>query len=205
MCLVSGIKRPVAARDDDACRRDLDNPLLILAQDGLPAADVVAEAALDAVLGVLDDDIGDRLRMGLINRFPHADAGVELIVDLHRADPGAVPTPVALVLDDVAGVLPDPDPEPADLSLDRLDLGAGVDGDVLVPGHLHHLRREDAHGAVVGGERLVELGHMPADGRFAFDEVHVDIVVCKVERCLDAGNPGADDHDVSHGGTSLRV
>ena len=30
--------------------------------DGLPAADIVAEAALDAVLGVLDDDIRDRLR-----------------------------------------------------------------------------------------------------------------------------------------------
>ncbi len=103
-------------------------------------------------------------------------------------------------------MFPDSDAEVPHLALDPLDLGAGMDGDVRVPGHLDHLRREDAHRAVVrGGERLVELGHVPADGRFALDEVDVDVVVGKVERRLDARDPpGADDDDLSHGGTSLR-
>ncbi len=178
---------------------------MILGEDRLPSTDVIAEAALDAVFLVLDDDVRDRLCVGFVDGFPNPDTGVEPVVDLHRTDLGAVPAPVALLLDDVAGMLPDPDLEVADLTGDRFDLRAGVDGNVWMPGHLHHLRREDAHGAVVRRKRLVELGHMPTDARLAFDEVDMDVVAGKVERCLDAGDPGTDDHDVSHGGTSLQV
>ena len=157
------------------------------------------------MLLVLDDDIGDRLGVGFVYGFPDAYTGIEPVVDLHRADMDAVFAPVTLALDDVAGVFPDPDAEAPGLAVDRLDLGACVDGDVRVPAHIHHLWREDAHGAVVCGKRLIELSHMPADGGFALDEVHVDVVAGKVERRLDSGDPGADDDNLSHCDTPRRV
>ncbi|OPX96081.1 MAG: hypothetical protein A4E59_01381 [Syntrophorhabdus sp. PtaB.Bin027] len=36
---------------------------------------------------------------------------------------------------------------------------------VGVPAAFHKFRRFNAHGAVIGGKGLVELGHMAADGR----------------------------------------
>ena len=68
-----------------------------------------------------------------------------------------------------------------------------------MPLHIHHFRREDAHGAVVCGKRLVELRHVAADGRLPFYQVHDDTVVCEIERCLDATNPGPDDDNITHG------
>jgi len=55
----------VTGCDDDACRLDIDNPLLVLTEDRLLAADIIAETALDAVLLVLDDDVGTACAWGL--------------------------------------------------------------------------------------------------------------------------------------------
>ena len=57
----------------------------------------------------------------------------------------------------------------------------------------HHLRGEDAGGAVEGRERLVELGHVPADRRLALDEVDREAGVGDLERRRDPGDPAADD------------
>ncbi len=58
---------------------------------------------------------------------------------------------------------------------------------------LHEFRREDAHGAIVGGEGLVELGHAAADARPAFDQKDLGPGLGQVERGLDTRDPAADD------------
>ena len=55
------------------------------------------------------------------------------------------------------------------------------------------LRCEDAGGAIEGGEGLVELRHVPADRRFALDQIHRITRVGDLERGLDAGDAAAHD------------
>ena len=57
----------------------------------------------------------------------------------------------------------------------------------------HHLRREDAGGAVERGEGLVEHRHVAADGGLALDEVDLLARIGDLERGLDAGDAAADD------------
>jgi hypothetical protein len=51
--------------------------------------------------------------------------------------------------------------------------------------------RQDAGRAIQGREGLVELGHVPADGRFALDQVDMEARVGDLERRLDAGDAAA--------------
>ena len=45
---------------------------------------------------------------------------------------------------------------------------------VEMPADLDQFGRDDSHGAVIGREGLVQLGHGPADGRRLFH--HIDVV-----------------------------
>ena len=56
-----------------------------------------------------------------------------------------------------------------------------------------HLRRQDARRAVERRERLVDLGHLAADGRLLLDDVDLEAGLRDVERGLDAGDAAADD------------
>ncbi len=62
--------------------------------------------------------------------------------------------------------------------------------------HGEHLGGEDAGGAVQGGEGLVELGHVPADGRLALHHINVVAAVGDFQSRLDAGDAPADHEDV---------
>ena len=68
----------------------------------------------------------------------------------------------------------------------------GVQRDVRVLGHVHHLGGENAGGAVNGGEGLVELRHLAADGAFAFHHDNADAGISRVEGGLDASHAAAD-------------
>jgi hypothetical protein len=59
------------------------------------------------------------------------------------------------------------------------------------------LRRFDAHGAVVRGKGLVELGHLAADGRRLVNQVNLEAGVRKIESGLNTADPTADNHDVA--------
>jgi len=50
-------------------------------------------------------------------------------------------------------------------TFDFFDFGVAQDLYVLVPADLDQFGREYSHRAVVGGEGLIELSHMAADGR----------------------------------------
>ncbi len=79
-----------------------------------------------------------------------------------------------------------------------VDFGIGQDFDIGMPITFDELGRFDAHGAVIGGKSLVELGHLAADGRRFLDQI--DLVSCggKIERGLNTADPATDDHDISH-------
>ncbi len=115
--------------------------------------------------GLLDGvGVGHRLGVELVGgALPHEPL-VEAPVDLNGAHLLAVAAGRALGGVDVAGVPAEPDPEVPGLPFEGQDLRAGEDLDVEVPPHVHQLGADGAHRAVVGGEGLVQLGHVAADG-----------------------------------------
>jgi len=141
------------------------------------------------------------LRKGRVNGRARAQAVIEFAGGLLRwADVPALAAARTLVDVDVAGPLADRDLEIAHVARDLLDLGARVQRDVRVLGHLDHPRREDALRAVEGRERLGQARHLAADRRFAFDQRHRHSRVGDVQGGLDAGHPAADDQRLAgHG------
>ena len=57
--------------------------------------------------------------------------------------------------------------------------------------HLHHLRGQDAGRAVEGGEGLVQLSHVAANGRLSLDQIDVIPGVGQLQRGGDAGDASA--------------
>jgi hypothetical protein len=129
----------IAGGKDDACRIDDDLLLPVLPPDGSRTADIVAEPALDTVLLVLDNDVGDRLRVGLVDRPADPYAGIEPVVYLDRADERAVAAAVAGRLVDISREFFHRHAEMTGLPLDLLHLREGMDGDVGIAGHIDHL------------------------------------------------------------------
>jgi hypothetical protein len=66
--------------------------------------------------------------------------------------------------------------------------------DVEVTARFHKLRTDNAHGTVVGGEGLVQLGHLAADGRLAFHQIDFQSALGQVQGGLDAGDAAPDHH-----------
>ena len=60
-------------------------------------------------------------------------------------------------------------------------------------GALDHLGGQDADGAVVSGEGLIQLGHAPANGRCLLHQMNLKAQVSQVNGGLDASDPPADD------------
>jgi hypothetical protein len=83
----------------------------------------------------------------------------------HRAvlDTGAAPG--AEIHFDAAGTLFDFDLEVAGTPLDAFKIRVSDQLDVQMPADLDQYGRDDSHRAVIGGKRLVQLGHDPANGR----------------------------------------
>jgi hypothetical protein len=78
-----------------------------------------------------------------------------------------------------------------------VNFGIGQDFDVGMPADLDQLRRQYSHGAVIGREGLVKLGHMAANAWRLLDQVHLEAGRSKIERGLDTADPSPNDHDVS--------
>ena len=124
----------------------------------------------------------------------HAQVLVEFVGDLFdRALGHTDPAAGALVLDHRTGLLADRDLEVADVALHMLDLGIGVELDLGMVGHVHHLGGHDALGTVEGREGLGELGHVAADGGLPLDQHDLVAAIGDVQGGLDAGDAAADD------------
>jgi hypothetical protein len=108
------------------------------------------------------------LGVALEGRFAGAQALVEVVGHVDGAHLAAFAAGGTTFHIDEAGPLAQGGGEVARLAGDGLYIGHGVQVDVQVAAGLHQLGGNDAHGAVVGGEGLVQLGHDAADGRTLF-------------------------------------
>jgi hypothetical protein len=60
-------------------------------------------------------------------------------------------------------------------------LGVGENFDIRMPTCLNQFRGDRAHGAVIGGEGLIQLRHFPTDGGFRFDQMNLKSLVSQVK------------------------
>ena len=139
------------------------------------------------------DDVrtGDGLRVGFVGRGSRGKALVELTRHGDGTDLDAVVAGSALFEIDVPRATADGGPKVPWLTLETQQIGCGQDLDVPVPPGLDQLGRQDAHGAVIGGEGLVQLGHFAANRRGTLNQIDLDIRIGQVQSRLDARNPAA--------------
>ena len=200
--LVHGpVHEVITGGGDDAADLFRDELILHLVIDGLCGAHLGADAAfargqLFAVLRVDAGAFGNGLRERDVDGRGLADVLIEVVGHvlggaLFRAGAAAG----ALGPVNVGGALFDGDVEVADIAGHVLNLGARVEGDVGILGHVHHLGAENAGGTVNGGEGLVELGHLAADGGLALHEQDLDAGISAVKGRLNAGDAAADNQD----------
>jgi hypothetical protein len=78
-----------------------------------------------------------------------------------------------------------------------VNFAIGQNLDVGMPADLDQLGRQYSHGAVIGREGLVKLGHMAPDARCFLDQVDLKTRSGKVKRGLNTTDPSPNDHDVS--------
>ncbi len=199
--LLGDLVERVAGGHDDSAHALFRELFLVVEVDGLGlallGADFAALAALQpgAVLGVDHRPgrhcLGERDIDG--GAVTHSEIEFAWVL-LERTVVPAVAAARALAHVDVARLLPDLDLEIADETFDRLDLGVAVELDAGMLPHFHHARRQDALRAVERGEGFRQPGHLAADRGLALHQHHFVTGIGDVERRLDAGHPGADDH-----------
>ena len=74
-------------------------------------------------------------------------------------------------------------------------LGEGQELNVEMPADLDQFGRKDSHGAVIGGEGLVQLGHDTTDGGRPFHEIDIVAGIGQIQSCLHSGNASTHHHD----------
>jgi hypothetical protein len=82
-------------------------------------------------------------------------------------------------------------------SLYTIDFSIGENLYIGMPADLDQLGCEYSHGAVIGREGLVKLGHVAPDARCLLDQVDLKARSGKIKRGLNTTDPSTDDHDVS--------
>jgi hypothetical protein len=105
------------------------------------------------------------LRKGSEYGLSFGKAFVKLVRPFHRADQGAFPTARAHAFLDIAGLPMNLHFEAAGFSLDSANPAQSQQLDIDVPADLDQFRGDNSSGAVIGGERLVQLRHNTTDGR----------------------------------------
>jgi len=141
---------------------------------------------------------GNGLGVRPIGSPPNSDALVELAGHCHRANLGTITTAGATLQVDVTRLSPDGDLKTPRLTGYMFHLREGEQFDVQVPADLDQFGRDDSHGAIVGGEGLVQLGHDPADGSPFLYQIYFIARIGKVKGCLHPGDAAADHHDRAH-------
>jgi len=137
----------------------------------------------------------DGLSVRFIGGLAGADTLVELAGHSHRANLGAITATGTFIQVNIAGLFPHSDLEAAHLPGYALQLCQGKKFYVEMPADLDQFRRDDSHGAVIGGKGLVQLCHGATDGWTLFNQVDLVAGVRQVQGCLHAGDAAADDHD----------
>jgi len=122
---------------------------------------------------------------------------IEFVRVMNRAVFSTGRAPRAPVLYDVPGVLDQRDPEVSRFAFDTVNFSMCQDLYVRMPADLDQFGREYSHGAVIGREGLVELGHVAANGGGFLDQINLEPGGRKIKGGLNAADPAADHHDIS--------
>jgi hypothetical protein len=101
------------------------------------------------------------------------------------------------VLKDIPWLLSQGYLETSYLPLHALDFGVGEDLYIWMPADLDQFGRENSHGTVVGGKRLIELGHMAANARRFLHQVNLKTRSSEIKRGLNATDSSTDNQYVS--------
>jgi hypothetical protein len=97
----------------------------------------------------------DGLRVGFVGGLPGTDTLIELAGHSYRANLGTITATGALVQMNIARLFPYSDLETARLPGYALQVCTGKKFYVEMPADLDQFRRDDSHGAIVGGKGLV--------------------------------------------------
>ena len=145
-------------------------------------------------LGTVDDErVRDGLGVQAVDSLALVEALVERIVDFHGTDARAVAASGALVRIDVSRANVNGGGEFSGGAFQADQITEREDLDVAVLGDADQARAHSTHGAVVGGERFVEHGHVPAQRTGFVEDVGLVSACRKVQGCLNTGDPAADD------------
>jgi hypothetical protein len=66
-----------------------------------------------------------------------------------------------------------------------------------MPADLDQFGCQDSHGAVIGREGLVQLGHMAPDARGFLNQINLKTGRGQIKRGLNTADPTTDDHDIA--------
>jgi hypothetical protein len=158
-------------RQDHGPHADLVNFGFLFKVDRIGWAKFLARPApprfekIDAVPGINHILLRDGLGVRKIGSLSLAQAGIVKISNTFGALFRTGTTGNALVYVNVTGGLNDRRLKVTRLPGQTLHFSQGQELDVGMPADLDQFRRDDSHGALVGGEGLVELGHDPTNGR----------------------------------------
>ena len=100
----------------------------------------------------------------------------------------------AFLLIHIPGVATESYRELAHLPLNGNEFRFGDDLNVGGPTGLHKFRRQDSHGTIVGGERLIQLSHGSSDGGTFLHQIDIVAQIGKIQGGLDTGNSPPNDH-----------
>ena len=118
--------------------------------------------------------VGDGLGIQFVGCFALVQAAVKPVVHDDGADGGAVAAGGAFVNVNVAGMALDDGRKMPRLPLQLDQFAVSQNLNVVMSGRTDQPRADGTHGAVIGGEGLVQRGHVAADGRFFLDQVHLE-------------------------------
>jgi hypothetical protein len=158
------------------------------------------DVALDTDVGRALNPAGGRTPFGdregarnglgvfLVSGLALSQALVVFVRKRDRADLDTVAAGRALGFIDETRLFAKGDLEFARRPFDMPYFGAGNQVDIKMPADLDQFGREDSHGAIVGGEGLVQLTHHPADGGGFFHQVYEIARLGQIQGGLHARN-----------------
>ncbi len=121
------------------------------------------------------DRIATRNGLGvkLESGFSGSEPLVKLAGDGYRANLGAFAACGAFSQIDISGALTNSYLEIAFFSRDTFQISIGDQIYVKMPADLDQLGRDNSHGAFIGRECLIKLGHASADSRLFFQKMNI--------------------------------
>ena len=177
-----GIEGLKAGGQDHRPHMDRSLLLRLIEIDGLIFTDAFADTAffLFEVKTALVDisDQGNGLSEIDMDRLVLRDLLVEGVRVFDRAVFDAGRTPRAFFFQNIPGFFRQGDLEIPCLPGDTVYFRIRQDLDIRMPADLDQFGCENSHRAVVGREGLVELGHVPADGRCLLYQVYLEPGCC---------------------------